>query len=74
VEVGSQPVDGAIGPDGLVWIPNRDDNTVSRIDPATNAVVDTTRLGPTPFVLNTAFGDVWAPSWGGRDVWRLHIE
>jgi hypothetical protein len=34
-------------------------------------VVDTLRVGTSPFVLNTAFGDVWAPSYGGRDVWRL---
>ena len=60
-----------MGPDGLVWIPNRLDNTVSRVDPATNRVVDTFRVGTSPFVLNVAFGDVWAASFGGDDVWRL---
>jgi len=56
----------------LEWIPNLLDNTVSRIDPATNTVVDTIPVGSRPFVLRVAFGDVWVASFGANDVWRLH--
>jgi streptogramin lyase len=71
VQTGTQPVDGAVAPDGLVWIPNLQDGTVTRIDPATAHVVGSLRVGAMPFVVNVAFGDVWAPDFGGRQVWRL---
>ena len=36
-----------------------------------NTVVDTLKTATGPFVLNVAFGDVWSPAYGGREVWRL---
>jgi YVTN family beta-propeller protein len=71
VKVGASPVDGVLDSDGLVWIPNRGENTVSIIDAASATLVTTMRVGPTPFVLNDGFGDVWSPSFGGTDVRRL---
>jgi hypothetical protein len=44
---------------------------VVRIDPATNNVVGRVRSGAGPFVVTRAFGDMWASSWRGSDVWRL---
>jgi virginiamycin B lyase len=73
IQVGGTPVDGAIGPDGLVWIPNLTLNLIHRIDPATNRIVDSIPTGRGPFVLNVGYGDVWAPSYGGTSVWRLHL-
>ena len=35
-------------PDGQEWIPNMGDGTISRIDPATNTVVDTVPATPRP--------------------------
>jgi YVTN family beta-propeller protein len=72
IRVGANPVDGVVGPDGLVWIPNQGDDTISRIDPGTNRVVDTVRVGRGPFVVRQAFGDMWASSFAGDDVWRVH--
>ena len=72
VDVGTQPVDGTVAPDGLVWIPNLGDGTITRIDPATATVVGTFRVGPKPFVLTVGFGDVWSPAWGGKKIWRIH--
>jgi YVTN family beta-propeller protein len=63
--------DGVVGPDGLVWIPNQGSNSVSRIDPATNRVVDTVKVGPLPFVARSGFGDMWISNFGGFAVWRL---
>ena len=59
--------------DGIVWIPHRTGTKVTRIDPATNSVVDTIEVGPGPFVLNEGFGDIWAPSYGGADVRRIRV-
>jgi hypothetical protein len=46
-------------------------NAVVRINPATNAVEGRTAVGTGPFVVNEAFGDLWVPSFGARDVWRV---
>jgi YVTN family beta-propeller protein len=73
VRVGRTPGDGAIDAAGRVWIPNKRDGTVSRIDPATNRVVETIQVGGSPFVLNEAFGDVWAPDSTSSQVVRLHV-
>jgi YVTN family beta-propeller protein len=47
------------------------DGTVSRIDPKSDRVTATIKVGPKPFVLNVGDGDVWAPSYGGADVRRI---
>jgi YVTN family beta-propeller protein len=73
VAVGISPGDGAVDAHGRIWIPNKGDGTVSRIDPASNRVVETVKVGGAPFVLNEAFGDVWAPDYTGSRVARLHI-
>ena len=73
IRVGNGPADGAVGPDGLVWVPNLRDGTVSRIDPADNLVVDTIPVVAGPFVLRSAYGDVWIGDFAGTTVWRLHV-
>jgi streptogramin lyase len=64
-------VDGVVGPDGLVWIPLLSRGEIARIDPATNDVVDVFPTVRGPFVLTRGFGDVWAPDYAGRTIWRL---
>ena len=71
VSVGSAPADGVRGPDGREWIPNQGSSNITRIDPATNAVVDTIPVGPIPFVVRSAFGDVWVGEFKGQRVWRI---
>jgi YVTN family beta-propeller protein len=73
-KVGTAPSDGVRGPDGLEWIPNRGDGTISRIDPATNAVVDTFSVTGTPFVVRSAFGDIWVDDFKGNQEWRVHVH
>ena len=53
-------------------MPNAGANTLSRIDPATNRVINVIEVGPTPFPAAYAFGDIWVPSAGGTDVYRVH--
>ena len=73
VRVGPQPGDPAVAPDGTIWVPIRSNNTVAVIDPATNAVSATIQVGERPFVLWSAFGAVWVPSFGGDDTWRFDV-
>ena len=71
--VGTGPDNAAIAADGTVFVPNVGAGTVSRIDPATNKVVDTIAVGPSPFPTAFAFGDIWVPIYGGREVYRIHV-
>jgi YVTN family beta-propeller protein len=61
-----QPENAAVVSDGTIFVPNVGSNTVSRIDPATNTVIETISVGSRPFPAASAFGDVWVPSSGGR--------
>lgn len=73
IPVGGNPGNAAVAGDGTVFVPNVLDGTVSRIDPATDTVIDTIAVGAKPFPAAWAFGDVWVPSYGGEDVYRIHI-
>jgi YVTN family beta-propeller protein len=73
IAVGHNPGNAAVAADGTIFVPNVFDGTVSRIDPSTNRVIDTIAVGARPFPAATAFGDVWVPSYGGDDVYRIHI-
>ena len=73
VRVGDQPENAAVAGDGTVFVPNLGGDTVSRIDPVTNKVIQTISVGSRPFPAAYAFGDVWIPSYGGTEVYRLHI-
>ena len=66
IKVGAGPLSVAAGL-GAVWVTNRDDGTVSRIDPHTNRVTATikfksssgARSNIAPFGVATAYGRVW---------------
>lgn len=73
VTVGLGPSDAAIAGDGSVFVPNNGDGTVSRIDPVRSKVVATYKVGPNRYPAATAFGDVWVPVSGGRQVVRFHV-
>ena len=61
----TQPISVAIAPGSLavsadaVWVANSLDDTVSRIDPDTNSVVDTIRVGDGPSEIAVVEGAVW---------------
>ncbi|MGH2828132.1 MAG: hypothetical protein ACRDKF_14315 [Actinomycetota bacterium] len=59
IEVGRGPVAVAVG-DGFVWVANAGDESVSKVDPATNEVVETYPVEGTPAGLEFAGGYVWA--------------
>ncbi len=51
-----------------VWVENTGDGTVSRIDPATNQVSGTFRVGRGPVYLAVLDGRVWVANGLGRSV------
>jgi YVTN family beta-propeller protein len=52
LEVGSNPLDVAISPDGReAFVANNDDHTITRIDIAAQRVLDTVETGPGPYSL-----------------------
>ncbi len=71
MKVGSKPAQGAAAPNGTIWIPNFNDNTISMIDPKTNEVVATIKTGKGPFVVRSGFRDMWVGSYQARDLWRI---
>jgi len=58
---------------GAVWVSNIDDGTVSRIDPSTNTVAKTFRLGtPGDAMLVPAAGSLWSLSDGEERLLRIN--
>jgi YVTN family beta-propeller protein len=70
VMVGS-PAGLAYG-DGSVWAVNSAERTVSRINPATHAVVQTIPVGPQPAALTVTGTDVWVTNSGDATVSRIN--
>jgi streptogramin lyase len=62
---------GALAPDGTIWMPDKEQNVVYRVDPARAAVVDSFAAGPGAFFALRAFGSMWVTSYAGADVWRF---
>ena len=68
--VGRDPIGIAAGPEG-VWVTNRRDGTIARIDPATNTVSSTIPVGRLPFTVTSGAGAVWIADQGSAQVVRL---
>jgi virginiamycin B lyase len=63
--------EGALGPDGTIWMPDKEQNIVYRIDPEKAAVVDSFPAGAGPFVALRAYRSMWVTNYAGSDVWRF---
>ena len=57
--------------EGAVWVTNRTDGTVSRIDPETNAITSTVEVGAGPVALAAGEGAIWVANAGDGTVSRL---
>jgi streptogramin lyase len=62
---------GALGPDGTLWIPDKEQSVVYRVDPQSGRVLDSFPAGPGAFFALRAFGSMWVTSYAGGDVWRF---
>ena len=73
VKVGKGPWGIAVG-EGSVWVANHCDGTVSRIDPATDTVVETIELGLFPQWLAVAGEHVWVGVAGTKGAQGVFFE
>jgi YVTN family beta-propeller protein len=71
VRVGTNPVGLAVG-GGAVWVADRSDGKVSRIDSATHAV-QTIDVGAAPEALTVTAGDVWVANFADDTVTRINV-
>jgi streptogramin lyase len=71
LEVGRGLATGAVAPDGTIWIPNKEQNLVYRVDRARQRVIDSVPAGPGAFVTLRAYGSMWVTSFAGSDVRRF---
>ena len=62
---------GARAPDGTLWIPDKEQSLVYRVDPKTARVLDSFAAGPGAFLALRAHGSMWVTSYAGEDVWRF---
>jgi streptogramin lyase len=67
---GKTLAEAATAPDGSIWMPDKEENVVYRIDPRRSAVIDRFGAGRGAFVALRAYGSMWVTSFAGTDVWR----
>ncbi len=69
-----------LSPDGLaygagsLWVANRIDGTVSRIDPGTHGVLQTIAVGTLPHEVAVTGNDVWVVNFGDGTVSRINAK
>ena len=62
---------GAQAPDGSIWMPDKEQSLVYRIDPKRPAVVESFGAGPGAYVALRAYRSMWVTSYAGSDVRRF---
>jgi streptogramin lyase len=70
IEIGGTPVEAIAGPDGLVWVTDKERSLVFRLDPATNVIRDSFHAGPGAYAMARVGGSVWVTSFAGSDIRR----
>ena len=61
----------AVSADGTIWAPDKEIDTIFRLNPATGKVIDSFRGGDGAFQVLRAFGSMWVTSYAGSKVWRF---
>ena len=64
---------GSLASDGRIWIPDKEEGRVYRVDPAAAKVVDSFEAGPGAFLALSAYRSIWVTSYAGDDVWRFSV-
>jgi streptogramin lyase len=65
------PAEVAAAPDGTIWVAEKERDTITRIDPVLNRVIDVIHAGDGAFSIAVARGDLWVTNFAGSDVWRF---
>ena len=64
-------VQPALAPDGTLWVPDKEIDTIFRLDPTTGKLIDSFPGGNGAFQALRAFGSMWVTSYAGSKVWRF---
>jgi len=70
LEVGRTLGQGAVARNGTIWIPDKEQNLIFRVDPVKQRVLDSFPSGPGAFTTLRAYRSMWVTSYAGRDVRR----
>jgi streptogramin lyase len=71
LEVGGTLAQGALAPDGTIWMPDKERSVVYRVDPTRQRVVDSFPAGPGAYIALRAYRSMWVTSYAGKDVRRF---
>ena len=71
--IGRTLVQPASAPDGTIWVPDKEIDTIFRIDPTTGRVIDSFAAGDGAYNALRAFGSMWVTSYAGAEVWRFRL-
>ena len=71
LSVGGTPAEAGVGPDGLVWVTDKERSLIHRIRAQPVAVIDSFPAGPGAFSLARAGASMWVTSFAGADVRRF---
>jgi streptogramin lyase len=63
----------ALAPDGSLWVPDKEIDTIYRADAATGMQLESFPGGDGSFQALRAFGSMWVTSYAGSDVWRFPL-
>ena len=69
--IGETLADAALGPDGLLWVTDKQHSVVHRLDPNGRRALDSVPAGPGAFALARAGDAMWVTSFAGADVRRF---
>jgi streptogramin lyase len=70
LHVGRTLAQGATARDGTIWMPDKEQSLVYRIDPSRERVIDSIPAGPGAYVALRAYRSMWVTSYAGSDVRR----
>jgi streptogramin lyase len=70
ISLGGTPARVAAAPDGTIWVTDKEQNRIVRIDASTNTVVDEFSAGPGAFAIVRVADSMWVTSYAGSDVRR----
>jgi streptogramin lyase len=71
MQFGRTLAQGATARDGTIWMPDKEQSVVYRIDPKRERVLDSFPAGPGAYVVLRAYGSMWVTSYAGNNVWRF---
>ena len=74
LRLGGTLAEAAAGPDGFVWVTDKERSLVHRVHARQAVVVDSFAAGPGAYALVRVEGAMWITSFAGSDVRRFDVQ